>query len=306
MAVTMRPALVAEIIRRALGGQDHRDIVVDLIDASFLSEVLGFFERVVLAKMNSQLISIDWYQDTFLASDIASQELINNAGLNKKTVTNKHGSARREIVVQESLLHYEKLVALIDSLTDDHLNIDLSLTLGDVTVHLNLNESLIVVNALAARRATIRGGAWSSAGKQVEAPLMEVLCRTFEVEDSFFTRALADDGSLREVDFYLRPISEPAAKCEVKLMGTGNPESADVVIARDSRVFVASTLSDLNKRQLDDLGILWTQLQEETGFLKFQQTLDTLGIPYVPLGDDLDFSEKIEAAIRDTFGILSS
>jgi hypothetical protein len=30
--------------------------------------------------------------------------------------------------------------------------------------------------------------------------------------------------------------------CEVKLTGKGNPESADVIIARDSNIFVADTL----------------------------------------------------------------
>ena len=36
-------------------------------------------------------------------------------------------------------------------------------------------------------------------------------------------------------------------RCEVKLMGRGNPESADAVHARSSQVFVADKLSDLNK-----------------------------------------------------------
>lgn len=38
-------------------------------------------------------------------------------------------------------------------------------------------------------------------------------------------------------------------------MGKGNPESADAVIARDSKVFVADKLSDLNKKQLDTLKV---------------------------------------------------
>ena len=33
-------------------------------------------------------------------------------------------------------------------------------------------------------------------------------------------------------------------------MRRGNPESADAVIARDSRVFIADKLSDMNKKQL--------------------------------------------------------
>ena len=54
----------------------------------------------------------------------------------------------------------------------------------------------------------------------------------------------------REIDFYLVNNNQNY-KCEVKLMGKGNPESADAVIARDSKIFVADKISDLNKNQLD-------------------------------------------------------
>ena len=224
-----------------------------------------------------------------------------NGGLNMKTITNKRKSARKEIVIEETLSHYEKFRELIDSLNDERFNIDLSLTLGDVTVRLDLNESLVVINALAVRRAAIRGGAWSSAGKRVEAPLMETLCRLFEVKLRYFTRALADDDSLREIDYYLISPEDSPAKCEVKLMGRGNPEGADAIHARDTDVFVASTLSETNKRQLDDAGVLWTELQVPNGFLRFQKTLDALGIPHTPRDG---FSEDdIESAIRRTLAL---
>lgn len=56
--------------------------------------------------------------------------------------------------------------------------------------------------------------------------------------------------------------------CEVKLMGKGNPESADAVIARDNRVFVADKLSDLNKSQLTSLGLEWVELRDTNGYFK--------------------------------------
>ncbi len=296
MAITIRREAVAEIIRRVLAGRDHRDVVIDLIDAVFLSDAFNFFEQVVYAKIRKTRITTDWYREHFLDPDLDKQDIAMNAGLNMKTISNKRQSTRKRIVIEEALNHYEKFLELIDSLSDDRFNIDLSLTLGDATVRLNLNESLVVINALAVRRAAIRGGAWSSAGKRVEAPLMETLCRLFEVEPKYFTRALADDDSLREVDYYLIRPNGDRAKCEVKLMGRGNPESADAIHARDTDVFVASTLSDTNKRQLDEAGVLWTELQVPNGFLRFQKTLGALDIPHTPSGGFSD--DEIESAIR--------
>ena len=170
-------------------------------------------------------------------------------------------------------------------------------------MHLNLEESLVVINALAVRRAAIRGGAWSAIGKRVEGPLMETLCRLFKVDSERFARSIPRGRSLREVNYYLLPPDGSQVKCEVKLMGMGNPESADAVIARDSKVFVASTMSDTNKTQMDELGVLWTELQTPNGFLRFGDTLRQLGIPYTDLPVKADYTEEIENAVQATFAV---
>ena len=301
MPITLRTDTAAEIIRRILSGSDHRDVIVDLIDAIFISDVLAFFEKVVYAKMRDDAITTDWYKDNFLDQTLPKEDVAMSGGLNMKTIHNKRRTTRKSVVVEEALEHHDKFIELIESLSDDSLDIKLSISIGRVTVELTLNESLVVINALAVRRATIRGGAWSTAGKQVEGPLMESLCRLFSVDERYFTRSLADDGSLREVDFYLLLPEGNRAKCEVKLMGSGNPESADAVIARDSRVFVASTLSDTNTTQLDSLGVLWTELQTRNGFLRFQETLMQLGIPHSVLPAKADYTQDIERAIEATF-----
>ncbi len=146
MAITLRRDAVAEVIRRVLAGRDHRDVVVDLIDAEFLSDVLEFFEQVVHARIRKTHITTDWYRQHFLNVRGDKQEFAMNGGLNMKTITNKHKSARREIVIEEALDHYDKFLELVDSLSDDKVNIDLSLTLGNVTVRLDLNESLEVIS----------------------------------------------------------------------------------------------------------------------------------------------------------------
>ncbi len=58
-------------------------------------------------------------------------------------------------------------------------------------------------------------------------------------------------------------------------MGRGNPESADAVIARDSKVFVADKLSDTNKRQIDSLGVEWVELRINGGFSKIRNSFKT-------------------------------
>ena len=301
MALTLRPETVAAVIRRVLTGKDHRDIIVDLIDAAFVSDVIQFFEQIVRAKIHGDEISLDWYKRHFLNKEILGKDdLAWNAGLNLKTISNKRKSQSKEIVIEEALAHHDKFLDLVESLADEEIDVDLSLTLKDVTVHLSLSESLVVINALAVRRAALRGGLWSTVGKQVEGPLMEVLCRIFSVDEQYFTRTLDDDGSFREIDFYLRTPLQGDAKCEVKLMGKGNPESADAVIARESRVFVASTLSDTNKTQLSELDVLWTELQVAGGFLRFQDTLRELGIPFTEISRDADYSADIERAISAT------
>ena len=69
----------------------------------------------------------------------------------------------------------------------------------------------------------------------------------------------------QEVDLILRNDSNEY-KCEVKLMGQGNPESADAIIARGSSLFVADTLSQQNKNQCDQLGICWVTHQKPSTF----------------------------------------
>ncbi len=62
-------------------------------------------------------------------------------------------------------------------------------------------------------------------------------------------------------------------------MGKGNPESADAIIARDSAVFVADKLSDLNKRQLTARKVEWVELRQENGYRKFYEILKRLNVP---------------------------
>jgi hypothetical protein len=288
--MTLTDSVTQRIITKLIKGLDYRIEIVTLIDAEFLQYVIDFFKRVVDAKLKNQNVTVDWYKKELLSPTLSSEDIAINSGLNKKTISNMYNSATREIVLEASIDHYD---ALYDSITnlienDGDINITLTIKLRNVSVDLNINESLIVINTLAVKRAALRGGLWSTAGKQVEKPLMMTLCKLFDVPSRHYDQSRLPD-SMREVDFYLLGNTDNERyRCEVKLMGKGNPESADAVIARDSNVFVADKLSELNKEQLTGLNIEWVELRNNVGFKRFTTVLTNLGIPFNDFTGDID------------------
>jgi len=82
-------------------------------------------------------------------------------------------------------------------------------------------------------------------------------------------------------------------------MGCGNPESADAVIARDSKVFVADKLSDTNKKQLNSRKVEWVELRSDDGFKRFETVLDHLKITHGKLPENID--KKLETIFKEIF-----
>ncbi|MDR0971072.1 MAG: CfrBI family restriction endonuclease, partial [Bacteroidales bacterium] len=171
--------------------------------------------------------------------------------------------------------------------------IDFTLTIKfkGVSIDLNVSESLIVINTLAVKRAALRGGVWSTAGKSVEKYLMLTLCKLYKVDQKYYDASIfkkdKDKKVDREVDFYLINQGQKYL-CEVKLMGKGNPESADAIIARNTNIFVADTLSKQNKNQCDALGISWVALRDKEGYKRFKLALEKLKIPHIDYIGNLD------------------
>ena len=283
--MTLTKQIAKNIIRKLLQGKDYRVEIVTLINAEFLQFAIEFFKKVIDAKLNNQVVTTDWYKESFLNPKLPKEEIAIHSGLNMKTIGNMYNSQRKEIVVRVSENHYDELYQSIRNLVDSEGEIELNLTLKfqGVSVELNISETLIVINTLAVKRAALRGGLWSAAGKRVEKPLMRTLCKLYGVSREHYRTELRGGAEkeefMREVDFYLIQ-GESSYKCEVKLMGKGNPESADAVIARSSRIFVADKLSTLNKRQLDDRGVHWVELRDVNGFQKFGRVLEKLSIPF--------------------------
>ena len=292
--MTIAGAVIKRIIRRLLAGQDYRAVIVEILDAEFLQYVIDFFGRVVDAKLKSQPVTADWYKAEFLNPEhpeFDPSDIAVHSGLAMKTIENMHETSKKSVVLEASIDHYDVLLNAIQDLTEqDDVDISLTIKFRTVSVDLNINESLIVINTLAVKRAALRGGLWSSAGKQVEKRLMATLCALFRVPLKYFQQSVLPNSTgkvKREADFYLIGNAEEEYRCEVKLMGKGNPESADAAHARGTQVFVANTISDTGKEQLDEANIHWVQLRGENSYKRFEQVLTALSIPCQPFEGDL-------------------
>lgn len=295
--MTLTDQVLKNIIKRLIKGEDYRIEIIALINAEFLQFAIDYFKKIVEAKFENKEIT-DWYKKIFLNPKLSSDEIAINSGLNKKTITNMYNSATKEIVIDASNEHYDVLYNSINELIEENSEIDLKLTIKfrNVSIDLNINESLIIINTLAVKRSALRGGLWSTAGKRVEKYLMSCLCHLYNVPTKYFDQKNVPE-SMREVDFYLIN-NNNYYRCEVKLMGRGNPESADAIFARNSNVFVADKLSDLNKKQAEQLNVEWIELRSKDGYKKFRNVLEKFSIPCSDLELDQNLEYRIDEILK--------
>lgn len=277
------------IIKKVIKNKDYRDEIHPVIDEYFLKYCIDFFKKIVKAKIEYLGDEADWYKSIFLNIKLPKEQIAINSGTNTKSINNSYNSIAKEIVIAASYDNYDRLTKTINELVKDNkeLQIKLSIKFKDVSVDLTVRESLIIINTIAVKRAEIRGGAWSSVGKQIEKPLMFSLCDLFNVP--FECQNQTDNPkSFREVDFYVLSKNGKKLRTEVKLMGKGNPESADAIFARRPDIFVADKLSKKNKKQANDLGIQWVELRTENGYRRFQEVLNNLNVSNSDIKGNLD------------------
>ena len=291
MAITVTNATTERIMRLILNNEPYQKVTLELISDQFLEFAVQFFRDIVLAKYDGNAIDSSWYKQYFLAGRFPSNDTNAFAGLNTKTVTNMYGSGSRQVVLNVTPKYHDELLAKIEQLVDSEfrhdIEIDLAITYNNVTIHLTLSETLVVVNALAAKRSQIRGGAWSSVGKQIELPFMVTLAKLFSVpRGNYDLKGLTAED--REVDFHFLDRLRNPYFCEVKLMGKGNPESADSTVARDSDILIAHTISDTMKKQLTQNGCHWVELTALEGYRKIFHVLEHFDVPCIDFTGDLD------------------
>lgn len=288
------------IIKNLIMGRNYRGDIVKIIDDIFLNYCIEFFKRVVNAKLIDTDITTDWYKKEFLDPNLDKKEIAINSGLNIKTIKNSYNTSKKEVVIEASEENYERLYNVIEELvkTDEQLDIKLTIKFRDVSVDLTINESLIVINTLAVKRAAIRGGAWSTVGKQIEKPLMLTLCNLYNVNHEYIDQT-DNPKSFREVDFYILSADSKKLRCEIKLMGMGNPESADAIFAREPNIFVADKMSEKNKIQCEKLGVQWVELRSENGYTRFADVLKKLKVPYEIFS--VDIKTRLDQVFSEIF-----
>ena len=270
------------IIKNLLLEVDHRNIIQLTIDNLFLERVIDFFGQVTQAKLQSNTITKDWYKEIMISAELNKEDIAWNSGLAIKSISNIHKSTSKTVVIDAAREHYDELLQCIDSLIFADVDIRLTIKLKDVSVTLSLNESLIVINAIAVMRAGIRGGIWSTMGKQIEKPLVIMLCKLLQVESKYYQNKCIDNvDNPRESDFFLSNSDGECIRCEVKLMGNGNPESADGAMARNAKLFIADKLSDQNKHELDKKNIKWIAMADGNTLNQFSNRLTDLKIPNI-------------------------
>ena len=208
--MTITEQVAKNIIRKLLKGKDYRIEVITLINAEFLQFSVNFFKKIINAKLKNKGITVDWYKKEFLNPNLPIRDITINSGLNEKTIHNMFNSSTKEIVIDASNEHYDTLYEVIKNLVDAEHDLDLTLTIKfkGVSVDLDVSESLIVINTLAVKRSALRGGLWSTAGKRVEKPLMQTLCKLYGISGNNYSlkikgKEIKEDDFEREIDFYL-------------------------------------------------------------------------------------------------------
>lgn len=287
--ISFEDEVIEKTISKLLNGEDYRQEIINSINLSFFNFTINFFKEIVKAKFNDESLNLKWYKEHFLNIDnFTIDETDIYVGINKKSISNIYSSAKKDIIIDVANNNLEYLNNLLKELEEDTLNdlaINIKIAYKDITVELSLSESLIVINALATKKNQIRGGAWSSIGKKVEMPLIDKLCEILEVPkeniDNSIFKKNKNKAFDREVDYKLISRKNKIYRIEVKLMGKGNPESADATIARDSDIFIADTLSDQNRNQLANRNILFLELKNNKNILSdFSKILEKLDIPF--------------------------
>ncbi len=288
------------VIKKVITNQDYRDEVFIVMNELFLTYCLTFFKKVFFAKLENIDIDIDWYKKTFLDSNLPKKEYAIYSGINMKSITNAFNTSRKQVVIDASNDNYERLLNNINELLPEtnELAVKLTIKIRGVSVDLTFNETLVIINSLAVKRAEISGGLWSEIGKQVEKTLMLTLCKVFNVPLENLDQT-NNPESFREVDFYILSNTGEKLRTEVKLMGKGNPESADAIFARNPKIFLADKLSDKNKTQAEQLGVKWIELRSENGYRRFLSMLNELGVPHEDFRGNI--TERLDEILNEIY-----
>jgi len=317
--VTVKREDIKQVVKSLLMGEDYREDFLAVIDALYIEAYLEYFKKVVY-KSNypeqtnlNQLISdseqndddkYNWYENLMLNPQLNKKEIALNAGINMKTITNMHNTTRREVVIDAAKKHFREFIGVLNKMQNKINQIDLKLDLkyGDIFASFDTYEVLFMINAMATIISNIRGGIYSSLGQQIEKPLMLTLSRMVKIPEEYYKKSNNYEDR-RQTDFHYF-INDQKINCEVKLMGKGNPESANSASARYTHIFIANKISDLQKEELKKKRILWLETQGNDNLLEdFCEILKELEIPHTHFKGN--YKEHIEEYLENALDDLN-
>lgn len=255
------------VIRNLFAGNEFRQGVESLSENQISECIAENLRSAVVAKLDGMSIDLSWYIASLSAS--VSSPVLNE----------------RNNELRVNAMNFVK--QLSDAAYEPEDSISISMGFRHVTIDLTFDECLFIINSLAVHNVEVYQEGLRMISRNISWLLLLTLCKLFRVPEWNYRYGTHGNG-LHSNFFYLFDNHDKHCQCEVKLMGQGNPESADAVIARDTHVFVADKLSDLNKQQLDNRGIQWVELRSENGYRRFYAVLRELGVPCQDFDGDLD------------------
>jgi hypothetical protein len=298
--VKLSDDIIKQTIRQVINNEDYRTEILSIVQAEFMEYATDLFKRIGLAHLRQAPPTFDWYLNEFLDANFPSEELVDYSRLHRLRYANTYSPSTHDFIEGVTQQYIDPLYEAIQTLAGDGSDIEITLPVKfrAVTIDLPLSKSLVVLSSLALKRATMLRWMSKTVEEEVEKRLMVVLCQLFGVDQAHYQHS-GLTSEKREVDFFLIDNAGRKHLCEVKLMGRGNPESADAVIARQTDVFVADKLSDLNKEQLTGRGIHWVELRTEQGYRKFLSILQSYGIPATDFEGDVN--ERLDIIFQSIF-----
>lgn len=316
--VTVSNKDAKKVIMALLKGEDYRIDFVELIYGRFFDYCITFFTKIMLkndylsseaslseiSESDIDLDNLSWYKTLMLNSDLDKKDIAHNSGLNIKTIKNQFNTEKKKVVENASKDYFENIIKVIEKIRNNFgdLTASLNINLKDQSADFNLFEILIVINALGAKLLAIRGGAYSSIGQKIEKPLMLVLSELLHVprENMLIKEKHKKTKNKRQIDFQYMThkivdgkVEDKIFNCEIKLMGSGNPESFDSALARYTNIFIANKISDKGKSEMNEKKVFWLETQNNRTLLNdFYMILKKLEIPCEYYDEDIPFLQK--------------
>lgn len=192
------------------------------------------------------------------------------------------GTAKKEVCIELSKQNVKSLEILIKEFLNNNLpKILVTIVWNNEKVELNEIESLVLVNALAAMKLSVQGGAWSEVGKKTEKELLYSIFELLGVKSTQYVLVFEEmkkKGLVenREIDgIVFSDDNKKALQIELKLLGIGNPEIADEALARKVDLFLIDRLTPMMIEEAKKLGIKVVELRDKNALLAIYDFLRT-------------------------------